>query len=362
MHKADQAPKAARRRARLAIIGGDGIGPEVIAVAGDVLEAVAHRHGLDLALDQWDLGADRYLQRGVTITPEERASLVRDYDGALLGALGDPRVPDNEHARDILLGLRSFADLYVNFRPCKLLIPALSPLRNPDPATDIVFFRENTEGLYAGLGGRFKAGTTEEVATQESLNTYHGVERIVRAAFEHAVATDRGRVTLVDKANALVHEGALWRRVFAEVGSGFPGIAQDAMYVDAMAMDLVRRPQRYEVVVTSNLFGDILSDLGAQVTGGLGLAPSGNINPGAWALFEPVHGSAPDIAGKGIANPLAAVGCVALALAHLGMHAAAADVDECIAASLREGVTTPDLGGSAVTAEVGEWMAARLRD
>ena len=350
------------RQARLAVIGGDGIGPEVIAVAADVLAAAAHRRGLDLALDWWDLSADRYLRDGVTITGDERDRLVRDYDAALLGALGDPRVPDNAHTRDILLGLRFYADLYVNFRPCKLLIPALSPLRDPDPATDIVFFRENTEGLYTGLGGRFKAGTSEEVATQESLNTYPGVERIVRAAFEHAAATGRGRVTMVDKANALVHEGALWRRVFAEVGAGFPDIAQDAMYVDAMAMDLVRRPERYEVVVTSNLFGDILSDLGAQVTGGLGLAPSGNINPGSWALFEPVHGSAPDIAGRGIANPLAAVGCVALALEYLEMHEAAADVDECIAASLREGVTTPDLGGSAKTTEVGDWMAARLRD
>ena len=353
---------SARRQARVAVIGGDGIGPEVIAVAADVLAAAAHRHGLDLALDRWDLSADRYLRDGVSITDEERDRLVRDYDAALLGALGDPRVPDHAHIRDILLGLRFHADLYVNFRPCKLFIPALSPLRDPDPATDIVFFRENTEGLYTGLGGRFKAGTTEEVATQESLNTFHGVERIVRAAFEHAAATGRGRVTLVDKANALVHEGALWRRVFAEVGSGFPDIAQDAMYVDAMAMDLVRRPQRYEVVVTSNLFGDILSDLGAQVTGGLGLAPSGNINPGSWALFEPVHGSAPDIAGQGIANPLAAVGCVALALAYLAMDQAAAAVDECIMASIREGVTTPDLGGTATTSEVGDWMAARLRD
>lgn len=349
-------------QARVAVIGGDGIGPEVIAVAADVLAEAARRHGLDIALDRWDLGADRYLRHGVGITPEERDRLVRDYDAALLGALGDPRVPDHAHIREILLGLRFHADLYVNFRPCKLLVPALSPLRDPDPATDIVFFRENTEGPYAGLGGRFRAGTTAEVAMQESINTYGGVERIVRAAFEYAAAVGRGRVTLVDKANALVHEGALWRRVFDEVGSGFPDIARDAMYVDAMAMDLVRRPQRYEVVVTSNLFGDILSDLGAQITGGLGLAPSGNINPGCWALFEPVHGSAPDIAGRGIANPLAAVGCVALALAHLRMDAAAADVHECIAASLRDGVTTPDLGGTATTTDVGEWMAARLGD
>ncbi len=348
--------------ARVAVIGGDGIGPEVVDAATAVLAEAAERHGFALTLDHWDLGAERYLREGVAITDEERDRLVGEYDAALLGALGDPRVPDNVHARDILLGLRFFADLYVNFRPCKLIVPALSPLRDPDPATDIVFFRENTEGLYAGLGGSFKTGTPDEVATEESLNTWKGVERIVRSAFEHAAGTSRGRVTLVDKANVLAYEGALWRRVFAEVGADFPGIAQDAMYVDAMAMDLVRRPQRYEVVVTSNLFGDILSDLGAQVTGGLGLAPSGNLNPGFWALFEPVHGSAPDIAGRGIANPLAAVGCAALLLAHLDFDTAAADVDACIADSIREGVTTPDLGGGATTREVGEWMVARLRD
>lgn len=345
---------------RIALIPGDGIGPEVVRAASEVMRAAAEKHGLALTLDTWDLGADRYLRDGTTLTPADRDRLVGDYDAALLGAIGDPRVPDNVHARDILLGLRVFADLYINYRPCKLLAPALSPLRNPDPATDIVFFRENTEGLYAGLGGSLRTGTTEEVAVEESLNTYRGVERIVRAAFEHARAAGRTRVTLVDKANVLSYEGGLWRRVFAEVGSAFPEIGRDAMYVDAMAMDLVRQPQRYEVVVTSNLFGDILSDLAAQVTGGLGLAPSGNINPGSWALFEPVHGSAPDIAGKGIANPVAAVACVGLAFAHLGMEEAAADVDGCILASFGEGVTTPDLGGSATTQEVGRWMAARL--
>ncbi len=346
--------------ARIALIPGDGIGPEVVRAASEVMRAAAEKHGLDLTLDDWDLGADRYLRDGTTLTPEDRDRLVNEYDAALLGALGDPRVPDNVHARDILLGLRVFADLYINYRPCKLLVPALSPLRNPDPATDIVFFRENTEGLYAGIGGSFRTGTTDEVAIEESLNTYKGVERIVRAAFEHARATGCTRVTLVDKANVLAYEGGLWRRVFDETGGEFPEIDRDAMYVDAMAMDLVRRPQRYEVVVTSNLFGDILSDLGAQVTGGLGLAPSGNINPGSWALFEPVHGSAPDIAGKGIANPVAAVACVSLVLGYLGLEEAAADVADCILASFNEGVTTPDLGGSATTREVGRWMAARL--
>ena len=346
--------------ARIALIGGDGIGPEVIGVAEMVLAAAAARHGLQVTLAHWDLSADRYLRDGVTITDQERDRLIGEYDISLLGALGDPRVPDNVHARDILLGLRFSADLYINFRPCRLLVPALSPLRDPDPGTDIVFFRENTEGLYAGVGGSFKTGTRDEIATEQSVNTWKGVERIVRAAFAHAACAGRGRVTLVDKANVLQYEGGLWRRVFAEVGAEYPDIAQEVMYVDAMAMDLVRRPGRYEVVVTSNLFGDILSDLGAQVTGGLGLAPSGNVNPGSWALFEPVHGSAPDIAGRGTANPIAAVGCASLSLTYLGLDEAAADIDECIAASIREGVTTPDLGGNATTRGVGEWMAARL--
>ena len=346
---------------RIAVIGGDGIGPEVVAAAVSVLEAVTGTAGARIDIDHWDLGADRYLRDGVTLSPEDRDRLVSDYDAALVGALGDPRVPSNVHARDILLGLRFHADLYINFRPCALASPDLSPLADPHPGIDIAFFRENTEGLYAGMGGSFKTGTPDEVATETSLNTRKGVERIVRAAFEHAVRASRRRVTLVDKANVLRHEGALWRRVFAEVGSQHPGIAQDAMYVDAMAMDLVRRPQRYEVVVTSNLFGDILSDLGAQITGGLGLAPSANIHPGRWALFEPVHGSAPDIAGQGIANPLAAVSCAALLLRHLGLDAAADSVDEGVAASIREGVTTPDLGGAASTSEVAAWLAARMR-
>ena len=389
---AADAGSAARKPARIAVIGGDGIGPEVVEVAVAVLEAVAEHRDFDLIIDRRDLGADRYLRDGVTLSEDERDGLVHDCDAALLGALGDPRVPDNVHARDILLGLRFFADLYINYRPCKLVSPELSPLRDPDPGIDIGFFRENTEGLYTGMGGSFKTGTPDEIATETSLNTRRGVERIVRAAFEHA---DRGsdmggsdahgsdahgsdthgsgtrgsdssgkrgsrRVTLVDKANAMVHEGALWRRVFAEVGERYPHIEQDAMYVDAMAMDLVRRPERYDTVVTSNLFGDILSDLGAQVTGGLGLAPSANLHPGRWALFEPVHGSAPDIAGRGIANPLAATACAALLLRYLGHDEAAAAVDRSIAASIREGVVTPDLGGSASTQEVGAWLVDRL--
>ncbi len=346
---------------RVALIGGDGIGPEVVAAAVPVLKAAAAKHGLPLILDDWDLGAERYLRDGTTLPTQERDRLVGDYDAALLGAVGDPRVPSNVHARDILLGLRFHADLYVNYRPCRLLAPSLCPLKDvPASGIDVAFFRENTEGLYAGVGGRFKAGTRDEIAVQESVNTWKGVERIVRAAFEHAARTGRERVTLVDKANALEHEGALWRRVFDEVGTEWPEIERDAVYVDAMAMDLVRRPERYQVVVASNLFGDILSDLGAQITGGLGLAPSGNLHPGSWALFEPTHGSAPDIAGTGTANPLATVLCVALLLDWLGCGKAGDDVEAAVVASIKAGVTTPDLGGGSATREVGDWIAARV--
>ncbi len=346
---------------RIALIPGDGIGTEVVSAARRVLERVGEcEGGIDLELVEWDLGADRYLREGITITDEEFHRLSTEHDAALLGALGDPRVPGNEHARDILLGMRFRLDLYVNFRPCALLDPRLSPLRNAPAGMNIEIFRENTEGSYVGMGGRFKADTVDEVAVEEDVNTYKGVERIVRSAFEYATSHGRPRVTLVDKANAMRNSGRLWRRVFAEVGAGFPDVEQDAMYVDAMAMDLVRRPERYSVVVTSNLFGDIVSDLAAELTGGLGLAPSANIHPGRYALFEPVHGSAPDIAGTGQANPLGTIRCVSLLLEHFGFDAAAGRVDRAVRDSVNEGQTTPDLGGSLSTADVGAWVADRM--
>ncbi|HSR43238.1 MAG TPA: isocitrate/isopropylmalate dehydrogenase family protein [Longimicrobiales bacterium] len=346
---------------RVAVIPGDGIGPEVVAEAVRVLECAADRHGLELVLDEWEMGAERYLREGVTITEEEFRALAGDYDAILLGALGDPRVPDNVHIRDILLGLRFGLDLYVNYRPCPLLAPGVCPLREvPPDGIDLEIFRENTEGPYVNMGGTFKEGTPDEVAIQEDVNTWKGVERIVRAAFEHARERGRERVTLVDKANALPRAGALWRRVFRELGAEFPAIEREELLVDAAAMDLVRRPGELQVVVTSNLFGDILSDLAAQVTGGLGLAASANLHPGRHALFEPVHGSAPDIAGTGRANPLAAIRCAALLLEFLGRPDAAREVDEAVAASIAEGETTPDLAGDRSTTEVGAWIAGTL--
>ena len=310
--------------ARIAIIPGDGIGLEVTREAVRILERTSIRHGFPQELTHWDLGADRYLAEGVTITDEEFRSLAEDHDAILLGALGDPRVPGNEHARDILLGLRFRLDLYVNHRPAVLHDPRLSPLKAmEDRSIALDIFRENTEGLYVNLGGSFKVGTPDEVAIQEDLNTWKGVERIVRAAFDFARAQGRDRVTLVDKANAMPAAGRLWRRAFQEVGAGFPEIETDIMYVDAMAMDLVRRPDRYQVVVTGNLFGDILSDLAAELTGGIGLAPSANLHPGRHALYEPVHGSAPDIAGRNQANPMGAIACAALVLRQIGQAGAA---------------------------------------
>jgi 3-isopropylmalate dehydrogenase len=349
--------------ARIAVIPGDGIGTEVIRQAVKVLGCVAEEARLDLELVEWNLGADRYLETGVAITEEEKARLETEYDAILLGALGDPRVPDHAHAREILLGLRFRLDLYVNLRPVRLWDAAFSPLKNVAPEdVDIVIFRENTEGVYVGLGGTFKMGTPDEVAIEEDVNTRKGVERIVRAAFEYARSAGRRRVTLADKANAMRYAGGLWRRVFAEVGSEYPDIEREAMYVDALALDMVLRPSRYDVIVASNLFGDILSDLAAALVGGLGLAPSANLHPGKPGLFEPVHGSAPDIAGKDRANPLAAILTGALMLEQLGFPREAGRIEAAVRRSIELRRTTPDLGGELGTEAVGDWICRELRE
>lgn len=345
------------------MIPGDGIGTEVIRQAVKVLGCVAEEARLDLELVEWNLGADRYLETGVAITEEEKARLETEYDAILLGALGDPRVPDHAHAREILLGLRFRLDLYVNLRPVRLWDAAFSPLKNVAPEdVDIVIFRENTEGVYVGLGGTFKMGTPDEVAIEEDVNTRKGVERIVRAAFEYARSAGRRRVTLADKANAMRYAGGLWRRVFAEVGSEYPDIEREAMYVDALALDMVLRPARYDVIVASNLFGDILSDLAAALVGGLGLAPSANLHPGKPGLFEPVHGSAPDIAGKDRANPLAAILTGALMLEQLGFPREAGRIEAAVRRSIELRRTTPDLGGELGTEAVGDWICRELRE
>jgi 3-isopropylmalate dehydrogenase len=347
---------------RIAVISGDGIGPEVTREALKVLRHVTRDAGPDLQLVEWPHGAEHYLATGTTITDAEVAELATSYDAILLGALGDTRVPRNEHARDILLGLRFRLDLFINLRPVRLLADRLTPLKDKRTSDiDFVIFRENTEGVYVGMGGTFKQGTPDEVAVQEDLNTRKGVERIIRAAFEHARRHGLERVTMSDKANAMEHAGGLWRRVFLDVAGEYPEIESETLYVDMLAMDLIRRPERYRVIVTGNLFGDILSDLGSMLVGGLGLAPSANLHPGRTSLFEPVHGSAPDLVGTGQANPLAAILTAALLLRHVGADAQAERVESAVRRAVDAGEVTPDLGGSLGTAEAGD-AVCRLLD
>ncbi len=265
---------------RVAVIAGDGIGPEVTREALKVLAAVEKKFKPGLTIEQLPYGADHYLKTGVTIAPAEMQRLGRDFDAIIVGALGDPRVPGNEHARDILLGMRFQLDLYVNERPARLLHERLTPLKGKTPKDiDLVIFRENTEGLYVSVGGIFKKGTPDEIAIAEELNTRKGVERIIRYAFAWAKEHGKTRVAMADKANA-IEAHSLWRRVFEEVGKEYPGITRETRYVDAMAMDLVRAPEQFQVIVTGNLFGDILSDIASMIAGGLGMAPSANRNPG----------------------------------------------------------------------------------
>ena len=347
--------------ARIAVLPGDGVGKEVTREAVKVLRALEAHGGPALDLVEWPHGADRYLETGRTITDEEFADLQANYQAILLGALGDPRVPGNEHARQILLGMRFKLDLFVNFRPVKLLDERHTPLKDKTTRDlDFVIFRENTEGVYVGMGGVFKQDTPDEVAVQEDVNTRKGVERIVRAAFEHARAHGLERVTMSDKANAMEHAGGLWRRVFKAVSAEYPDVQSEALYVDMLAMDLVRRPERYRVIVTGNLFGDILSDLGAALVGGLGLTASGNIHPGRVSMFEPVHGSAPDLAGKDLANPFAAILTAALMLRHLGHAGHAARVEEAVRACVLAGESTADVGGNHGTQAAGDAVVRRV--
>jgi 3-isopropylmalate dehydrogenase len=348
---------------RIAVIPGDGIGPEVARVGVRLLE----RLGLPLQFDWFDFGADRYLKDGTILPPGFMETLRRDYAAVYFGAVGDPRVPGNEHAKGILLAMRFELDLYINLRPCLLMDDRLSPLKGKG-RSDLRFtiFRENTEGLYTGTGGVFKQGTPDEVATEVEINTRKGVERICEAAFWFAEARGLGKVCMADKANVLLFGHGLWRRTFAEVAKRHPSVQAKAMYVDALAMDLIRQPEAYEVIVTNNLFGDILTDLGAALTGGLGIAASGNIHPGRVSLFEPVHGSAPDIAGQGKANPLAMALSGALMLEHLGYAREAQLVNRAVEEQVREGERTPDLvrllGGTAATTEqVGDELVTRLQ-
>ena len=344
------------------MIPGDGIGKEVTAEAVRVLQAVSDSAGRRLELTELPWSADHYLTTGVTIPPNGYAMLRDDYDAVLLGALGDPRVPDNRHARDILLGARFELDLYVNYRPVKLLHDRLCPLKDRGRAdVNFVVFRENTEGVYVSIGGRFKAGTDDEIAVQEEINTFKGVNRIIRHAFDYARAHGLAKVCMSDKSNAMAQGHALWQRVFKTVATEYPEIQATHLYIDALAMFMVKDPGQFQVIVTNNLFGDIVTDIGGALQGGLGMAASGNIHPGRTSLFEPVHGSAPPLAGRNVANPMGAILSAALMLEVNGHADDAARIERAVEAAVAAGQTTSDIGGSLGTKEVGEWIAREVR-
>jgi len=343
---------------RIAVIPGDGIGVEVTAEAVKVLLGVEARFGRRFELETLPWSADYFLKTGITIPADGYAMLRDQFDAVFVGALGDPRVPDNRHARDILLGTRFELDLYVNYRPVRLLDERLCPLKNRGVAdVDFVVFRENTEGLYVSIGGRFKAGTEDEVAIQEELNTYKGVHRIVRQAFEFARATGRPRVCMADKSNAMTQGHALWQRVFRELASAYPEIEARHLYIDALALLMVQDPSQFDVIVTNNLFGDIITDLGAALQGGLGLAASGNLHPGKTSMFEPVHGSAPPLAGKNVANPMGAILSAGLMLETLGLKDEAAAIEAAVKQAVVEGHGTKEIGGTLGTRETGDYIA-----
>jgi 3-isopropylmalate dehydrogenase len=348
---------------KIAVLPGDGIGLEVIPQAVKVLEAA----GAAIETSEFDWGASRYLADGVTVPPDGFAMLEREFDAILIGAFGDPRVPTNIHAKEILLGMRFKMDLYANVRPVRLLDGSLCPLKGVEPKDiDFVVVRENTEGVYGDVGGVFKQGTEHEIAVQEDINTRKGVERVIRYAFEYCEkhtkldGTRRTRVLMCDKSNAMTHAGGLWQRVFREVSGEYPQIKVEHMYVDALCMQMVRDPRQFDVIVTNNMFGDIITDLAAGLQGGLGMAASGNIHPGKTSMFEPVHGSAPPIAGKNIANPMGAILTAAMMLSHLGMNPEAQKIEAAVLEAVQQKKTTQDVGGSLGTREVGDWVAARV--
>lgn len=346
---------------RIAVIPGDGIGPEVIAEAVKTVELASELFSLELALTWFDWGAQKYLETGITLPEGALQMLDSEFDAILAGAFGDPRVKDNRHAADILLGMRTGLDLYVNLRPIKLIDERLCPLKTRGPAdVNFVVFRENTEGLYVFVGGNFKKGTPEEIAVQEEINTRRGVERIIAAAFEYAREHGRKRVTMSDKSNVLTFGHDLWQRTFREVTARYPDIESDHLYVDVLTMWMALDPGRFDVIVTNNLFGDIVTDLGAALQGGLGMAASGNINPGRVSLFEPVHGSAPRFAGKNVSNPIAGILTASMMLDYIGFKDAAVAVERAVEASVHAGETTADIGGKLSTTEAGEAVRGHL--
>ncbi len=346
---------------RIAVIPGDGIGPEVIAAGMRVLERLNDERKLSLEFTHFGWNADEYLRTGISMPPGAMDDIRNNYDAVYLGAYGDPRVPDMKHAADILLGMRFQLDLYVNYRPVKVLNDRLCPLKGKGTKDiDMVIFRENTEGAYVGMGGFFKKGTPEEIAIQEDVSTRKGVERIIRYAFEFAKKGRRKSVCMADKNNVMRFGGDLWVRTFEDVAKDYPDIEHFHMFVDALTMQMVRAPEMFSVIVTNNMFGDIVTDLGAALQGGLGMAASGNINPGKVSLFEPIHGSAPKYAGKDVSNPIGAILTAGMMLEYLGFAVEGEAIERAVAAAVEAGKTTKDLGGSLGTKAAGEAVLERL--
>jgi len=339
---------------KIAVLPCDGAGKEVVPEAIKVLRAA----GAEFEFQEYDVNADQFIRTGEPIPAAVWADLER-ADSILFGAVGDPRVPDARYLAGVLLRLRFELDLYINLRPAKLYHDRLSPLRREERrGVDLLVVRENTEGLYVGMGGRFKQGTVHEVAIQEDLSTYTGVTRIIDYAFKAA----RREVVMVDKSNAMAYAGALWQERWKAVAAQHPKVKTRHLFVDAAAMQLVRDPTQFDVIVTGNLFGDILSDLTAELVGGMGIAPSANINPETGrGLFEPVHGTAPDIAGLGLVNPIGAILSASMMVRHLGHPEMAESIEGAVESAVRAGDTTKDLGGSLSTGECGDAIARRLK-
>jgi 3-isopropylmalate dehydrogenase len=340
---------------KIAVLPCDGAGKEVVPEAIKVLRAA----GADFEFEEFEVNADAYMRTGVAI-PNQVWPQLEAADSILFGAVGDPRVPDSAYLTGVLLRLRFELDLYVNLRPAKLYADRLSPLRREEcRPVDLMVVRENTEGLYVGMGGRFKKGTIEEIAIQEDVNTHFGVTRIIEYAFEIA----RREVVMVDKSNAMTFAGGLWQERWKAVAAAHPKIKTRHLFVDAAAMQLVKDPSQFDVIVTGNLFGDILSDLTAELIGGMGIAPSANINPVTKrGLFEPVHGTAPDIAGRGLVNPIGAILSGAMMVRHLGHPEMADAIEGAVQSVIRAGECTRDLGGNLSTRECGDAVVKRLKD
>lgn len=350
------------KKVKIAVIGGDGIGPEVTNESVKVLKCLSRKFNIDCEIDNYPYGANYYLETGISMPKENFVNWPKMYNGILFGAIGDPKVKDMTYAKEILLALRFNLDLYVNFRPIKLMNKKFCPLKNREEKDiDFVIFRENSEDLYTGNGGNFKKNSPDEIAIENSINTRKGVERIIRYAFEYAKKNGKKSVLMSDKSNVMRYAGDLWMRTFKEVGEEYPDIEKKHMYIDALHMEIIRDPSQFEVIVTSNVFGDILTDACAQIQGGMGLSPSANINPEnelLRGLYEPIHGSAPDIAGKGIANPIASFLSLALILDDNNYSKEANVIREGIKYLLDNDITTPDLGGSSTTTEVGDMLCS----